>query len=128
MASPGRVAGFQRIDPDRLGDVFELLRAEVGDREIEPAFDLAVGVFRQTNPARVANTFEPRGDIDAVAHEVAVALLDHVADAKLDVPLGRGAGVALDHAVLHFDRVPHRVDALRNSMRLPSPVRLTMRP
>ena len=58
--------------------------------------------------------FEPRGDIDAVAHQIAVALLDHVAemnaDAEFDALFGRQAAVALDHAVLHFDRAAHRVD------------------
>ena len=57
---------------------------------------------------------EPRGDVDAVAHQIAVALLDDVAemnaDAKLDAALGRHAGVALDHAVLDFDGAAHRVD------------------
>src|ERR1700722_7567609 len=80
----------------------------------EPAAHLTVGVFRQTDCARLANTLQPRGDIDAVAHEVAVAFLDHVAemnaDAKLDATLGRQAGVPLDHAVLHFDRAAHGVD------------------
>ena len=42
------------------------------------------------------------------------ALLDDVAqmnaDAELDAALGRHAGVALDHAVLHLDRAAHRVD------------------
>ena len=55
-----------------------------------------------------------RGDVDAVAHQVAVGLLDDVAqmdaDAELDAALGRQAGVALDQAVLHFDRAAHRVD------------------
>ncbi len=32
------------------------------------------------------------------------------ADAKLDAPVGRHAGVALDHGVLHFDRAAHGVD------------------
>ena len=32
------------------------------------------------------------------------------ADAELDATFGRQAGVALDHAVLHFDRAAHRVD------------------
>ena len=58
--------------------------------------------------------FKPRGDIDAVAHQIAVALLDHIAqmnaDAEFDAALGRQAGVALDHAVLHFNRAAHRVD------------------
>ena len=32
------------------------------------------------------------------------------ADAELDAALGRQARVALDEAVLHFDRAAHRVD------------------
>ena len=32
------------------------------------------------------------------------------ADPEFDASLGRRAGVALDHAVLHFDRAAHRVD------------------
>ena len=56
----------------------------------------------------------PRGDIDAVADEVAVALFDDVAemdaDAELDAALGRQTRIALGHAVLHFDRAAHRVD------------------
>ena len=58
--------------------------------------------------------FKSRGDIDAVAHQVAVALFDDVAemnaDAELDAPVVRHAGVALDQAVLHLDRAAHRVD------------------
>ena len=58
--------------------------------------------------------FEPRGDVDAVAHQVAVALFDDVAemnaDPEYDAAIGRQAGVALDHAVLHLDRATHRVD------------------
>ena len=84
------------------------------DGEIEPAFDLAIGVLGKADRARLANALQPRGDVDAVAHQVAVALLDHVAqmnaDAEFDAALGRHAGVALDHAVLHFDREAHRVD------------------
>ena len=32
------------------------------------------------------------------------------ADAELDAPLGRKAGVALDHTVLHLDGAAHGVD------------------
>ena len=60
------------------------------------------------------NAFEPRGDIHSVAHQVAVALLNYVAqmnaDTELDAPLGRQAGVTLDHTVLHLDRASHGVD------------------
>ena len=74
---------------------------------------LPVGVLGQTNPAGLRHAFEPRGDVDAVAHEIAVALLDHVAnvdsDAKFDAALRRKVGVASDHRVLHFVRAADRV-------------------
>ena len=68
----------------------------------------------QTDGAGLGNAFQSRGDIDAIAHQIAVALLDHVAemdaDAELDAALGRKAGVALDHTVLHLDGAAHGVD------------------
>jgi hypothetical protein len=89
-------------------------RPEIDCCEIEPALRLTIGVVGNADRARFANALEPRRDIDAVAHEVAVALLDHVAqvnaDAKFDAFFGRQAGVALDHAGLHFDRAPYSVD------------------
>src|SRR5208282_5492075 len=64
--------------------------------------------------ARLGDPFQPRGDVDAVAHQVAVALLDHVAemnaDAKFDAALLWYARIALDHGVLHLDRAAHRVN------------------
>ena len=102
------------------------------DREIEPPLDLPVGLLGKTDRAGLGDALQPRGDIDAVAHQIAVALLDDVAemdaDAKLDAPLRRQAGVALDHAVLHFDGAAHRVDHAAELDEAPSPVRLTMRP
>ena len=57
---------------------------------------------------------KPRRDIDAVAHQVAVALFDHIAqmdaDTELDAPFGRQPGIALDHAVLHLDGAADGVD------------------
>ena len=83
-------------------------RAEIGDLHLEPAAHLPIGVLGKTNCARLRNALEPRGDIDAVAHQVAVALLDDVADvnadAEFDSPVLRHAGVALDEAVLNLDR------------------------
>jgi hypothetical protein len=62
-----------------------------------------MGVLRKADGARLRNALKPRGDVDAVAHKVAVALLDDVAqmdaNAKLDTALGRHAGIALDHAL-----------------------------
>ncbi len=78
------------------------------------AFDLAVGVLGQTDRAGLGDPLEARGDIDAVAHEVAVALLDDIAEMnanpELDALLERDAGIALDHCGLDFDRAAHRVD------------------
>jgi hypothetical protein len=75
---------------------------------------------------------KPHCDIDAAAHEVAIALVDHVAEVnanpELDAALLRQSRVALDEAVLHFDCAADRVETLRNSMMLPSPVRVTTRP
>jgi hypothetical protein len=55
-----------------------------------------------------------RAAIDAIAHQIAVALLDDIAevnaDPKLNSALGRHAGVAFDHRVLNFDGAAHRVD------------------
>ena len=111
---PGRLADFERIDPDRLGDVLELGLAEVADREIEPPLHLPIGLLGETNRARLGGAFQTRGDVDALAHEVAVGLLDDVAemdaDAELDAAIVRHADVALDHAGLKLDRAAHRVD------------------
>ncbi len=110
----GGDADLQRINPDRLGDVLELSLAEVGDRQIKASLDLTIGVLGQADRPRLANAFEPRGDIDAVAHEIAVAFLDHIAqmnaDAELDAALWRLSRRCARPAVLHFDRAAHGVD------------------
>ena len=110
----GGDADLQRIDPDRPFDVLELSLAEIRDRHVEPTAHLPVGVLGQANRARLGDSLQPRGDVDAVAHQVAVALLDDVAqmnaDAKFDALVGRDPRVALDHGVLHFERAAHRVD------------------
>jgi hypothetical protein len=94
--------------------VFELGFAEVTDSEIEPCSHLPIGVLGKADGARFGHTFQSCGNIDAVAHEVAVTFLNDItqmdADAELDAALERQPGVAFDHAVLHLDRAPHRVD------------------
>ena len=109
-----RPADLQRIDPNRLGDVLELGEPKIAHRHLEPPPDLPVGLLGKTDRARLGDPFQARGDIDAVAHEIAVTLLDDVADmdadAKFDSPILGHSGVALDEAVLHFDRAAHRID------------------
>ena len=75
---------------------------------------MPIGVLGEANRAGLGDPLQSRGDIDAVAHQIAIALLDDIAqmnaDAELDAALGRHAGVALDHAVLHLDGAAHGVD------------------
>ena len=108
-----RLADFERINADWLGDVLELGGAKIVNREIETALYLTVGVLGETDGAGLGDALKPRSDIHAVAHQIAVRLLDHVAKvdayAELDAAFGRQAGVSLDHAGLHFDRVAHSV-------------------
>ena len=56
----------------------------------------------------------PCGDIDAIAHQVAVALLDHIAemdaDPKFDALVRRDPSIALDHRSLDFNGAVHCVD------------------
>src|SRR5262249_30741284 len=66
------------------------------------------------DPARLGDALDAGRDVDAVAHQVAVGFLDHVAqmnaDAELDAPVWRDTCVALYHAFLNLDRAAHRVD------------------
>jgi len=73
-----------------------------------------------------------RRDIDPVAHQIAVGLVDDVAqvnaDANLDAPIVGHAGVALGEPVSHIDDAAYFFNTLRNSRIARSPVRLTTRP
>ena len=75
---------------------------------------MPIGVFGKTDGTGLGDSFQSRGNVDAVAHQVAVALLDHVAqmdtDTEFDATLGWKTGVALDHTVLHLDGAAHGVD------------------
>ena len=107
-------------------------RAEIDHGEIKPPLHLTIGLLGEADCAGLGDALQPRGDIDAVAHQIAVGLLDDVAqmdaDAEFNPPIFSHAGVALDHAVLHLDRATHGVDDAAKLDELPSPVRLTMRP
>jgi hypothetical protein len=75
---------LERIDPHRFGDVLQLRRTKVADGKIEPRFDLPIGLLRETDRAGFGDTFQSRGDINAIPHEVAVTLLDHIAQMNTD--------------------------------------------
>ena len=104
----------KRIHPDRLGDVLELGLTEIAHGEVESALHLSIGVLGKTDRARLANALQPRGDIDAVAHQIAVAFLDDITEVnaypKFDALVQRDSSVPLDHRVLHFECTTHRID------------------
>jgi len=91
-----------------------VLLAEIDEPLLQLVAHLLIGRGREADPALRSDAFQPRGNIDAVAHQVAIALLDDVAemhaDAQFDAALGRYARVALHYAGLHLDRAAKRVD------------------
>ena len=82
--------------------------------DINFAAHLVIGRAGQGNTTGVGDPLQSRRHIDALAHQIAVALLDNIAqmyaDAKFDTALRRKTGIALHHAALHFDGAAHGVD------------------
>jgi hypothetical protein len=74
---------------------------------------LPVGGFGKANRAGSSDALQPRGYVDSIAHEVAVRLLDDVADmdsdAKYDALVVGQSRVSLDHRVLDLGRAAHGV-------------------
>jgi hypothetical protein len=99
---------------DRLRDVLELGCAEIADLKIKPRLDLPVGLLGQTDRTRLGDPQQACGDVDAVAHQVAVGFLDHVAEMDanpiFDALVGRDPSVALAHRSLDFNGAVHCVD------------------
>jgi hypothetical protein len=110
----GDDANLERVNTDRLGDILKLRLAEIGNRYIETSLNLPICVLRKTDRPGIGDAFQSSGDVDAVAHQIAVRLLDDVADmdadAKDDAPVFRHAGVALNHRGLHFDGAAYGID------------------
>src|SRR5262245_33777670 len=98
----------------RLDNVLELGLAKIADGKVEPRLHLPVGILRKAYGSRLGNALQSRRDIDAVTHQVAVALFNDVAkmnaDAKFNAPLWRQTGVTLDHRVLDLDGAPNGFD------------------
>ena len=107
------MADLERIDPDRLGDVLELGRAEIANRQIKPPLDLPIG-SSERQIAWAWRSLQARAILTPSPMRSPSRLLDDVAemdaDAELDATLQPARRVAFDHAVLHFDRAAHGVD------------------
>src|SRR4030095_4677783 len=76
-----------------------------------------MGSAGDQDTTRLGDGFEPRGDIDAVAVEIA-ALDHHIAeidaDAKHEMTVLRLAAIGGGHAMLQIDRALHGVDGARD--------------
>jgi hypothetical protein len=104
------------IGVNRVRNIFDLLLADIGKLDGQFVRDLLVHGARNADAADRRDTFESRGDIDAVAQQVAVAL-DHVAnrdaDAKAHLPARRISEVARAQAFLDVDGAAHRLHRAR---------------
>ncbi len=96
--------------------MLELYQAAIGERELQLAPYLPHDIIGSTDAARLGESLEASGDIDAVTQEIAI-LFDHVTDvdtdAELDATPGVGVGIACRHAVLHIGGIAQRIHDTR---------------
>ena len=108
--------------------------AEIADLQIKSRLDLPIGVVGDAIPPGLGDALQPRRDIDAVSHQIAVALLDHVAEvdaeAKFDPTLSESRLRRCARPSPFWISMAKFTASttLRNSTIAPSPVRLTTRP
>jgi hypothetical protein len=112
----GRCRNFRRlgrglvelnaIDPHRLLDVLEALVAGIGKGGVDLAAHLPECVIGDADAASFGNGFQPRGNVDAVAEDVALVdddVADVNPDAQFDAPVGGFVRIALRHSALLLD-------------------------
>ena len=91
MRRGGGRAGLDRINSHWPCNVLKFPLTKIGESFLQAITHLPIGVLGKTDTARISNAFQSCGDIDAIAHQVAVALLDYIAhmdaDPELDPPI-----------------------------------------
>src|ERR1700730_13512517 len=104
-------AQFIGVHP--LRDVFDILFPEVVETVGEPVADMIAHRARDAEPSRLRQCLQPRGDVDAVAVNVA-AVSDDVAeidpDAKGNAFVLGHLRAAVRHCPLDLDGAAHRID------------------
>jgi len=68
-------------------DVLQVVLANIDEVEGEPIASLRIDCFRDTQPARVGQSFQARRDVHAVAHEI-VTVDDDITKTASDQALG----------------------------------------
>jgi hypothetical protein len=101
------------VHAQRAGDVFEALLAEIIEGGIDLAHSVRMHPAGNADAAGLGQPFEPCGEVDPIAENVAVldddvALVD--ADAELDPLFGWHVRVPVRQRPLHLDGAAHRVD------------------
>ena len=114
---------------DRLGHILELGRAQIADSQIEPRLHLPIGVLGETDRAGLSDPFQSRGDIDAIAHQIAIT---SSTTSPRWMPTRNsmrrsGGRPALRSTMPFCTSMAQRTASttLLNSIKTPSPVRLT---
>jgi hypothetical protein len=101
------------IDAQRALNVLQALLADVGKLGLDLAAHLAKGVLRDADAAGFSDTFEPRGNVDAVTEDI-VALHQHVTEVDADAPVHSAIvcnpGTALRRQLLQRDRALEGAD------------------
>ena len=115
-SSPCRswLADFERIHPERLGDVLELRRAEIGDRKIEPSLtcryasserQIAPGLATPCNRAAILTPSPIRSP--SLSSTTSPKWMP---TRNFDAPVRRDPSIALDHRPLDFNGAVYCVD------------------
>ena len=100
---------FRAVRPDRLGDVFDLLFAEIREYDRQLVANLVAHYRRDTDCTGLGECFQPGGDVDPLAEQVST--VDHnVADMDADAEAHR---LARDTAVAFQEDPQSHARALR---------------
>src|SRR5665213_1021117 len=110
--------GERLVDPrspcaHSLGDVFQDLRTNTVEGDIDLAANLALSIVRNADAAGFGGPLQPSGNVDAVTENVVVVyddVADVDADPEFDPQLTRHIAVLPRHAILNFDCAARRID------------------
>src|SRR5688572_31022461 len=95
------------------GDILDGMLTQIGEADRKLLRDMLAHGGADTNLAGIGESFEPRGDIDAVAENI-VALHDDVAhvdaDAEPDALTFVDVGIAAIYTLLHHNGAADRID------------------
>src|ERR1700733_6851553 len=101
------------VHPNRLGDVLDLLLAEIVERYRQLIAHLIVNDSGDAYRTRLGQSFETSGDIDAITEQI-LAIHHHVANvhayAKLHRLVGANTRILRGNRCLHRDRASHGID------------------